>query len=135
MLGEMLNSISRFLLEGGMARAEQADDPRQVLARLVRFHVDFALAHPALITVQERDLSNLTDTDRRQVRGLQRHYVEVWVRAISDAVAGISERHARSAAHAVFGLINSTPYHRHLGDDELAELLVRLALAALNAAK
>jgi hypothetical protein len=47
----------------------------------------------------------------------------------------VGERHARSAAHAVFGLINSTPYNRHLGDDELAELLVQLALGALNAAK
>jgi AcrR family transcriptional regulator len=135
MLGEMLNSISRFLLEGGTARAEQAGDPHQVLAQLVRFHVDFALAHPALITVQERNLSNLTDADRKQVRGLQRQYVEVWVQAISEAVRGVGERHARSAAHAVFGLINSTPYNRHLGDDELAELLVQLALGALNAAK
>lgn len=135
MLGEMLNSISQFLLEGGVARAEQPGDPHTVLTRLVRFHVDFALAHPALITVQERNLANLTDADRKQVRGLQRRYVEVWVTAISAAVPGVGERHARSAAHAVFGLINSTPYNRHLGDEELSELLLQLALGALHAAK
>jgi hypothetical protein len=106
-----------------------------VLTELVRFHVQFALEHPALITVQERNLANLTDSDRKQVRGLQRQYVEVWVRAIGDAVPGVGERHARSAAHAVFGLINSTPYNRYLGDDELAELLVRLGLGALHAAR
>jgi len=87
-----------------------------------------------LITVQERNLANLTDSDRKQVRALQRQYVEVWVRAIREAVPVIGERQARSAAHAVFGLINSTPYNRHLGDDELAELLCRLALGALRAA-
>jgi AcrR family transcriptional regulator len=134
MLGEMLNSISKYLLDGGTARAGDGGDPQQVLTDLVRFHVDFALEHPALITVQERNLANLTDTDRKQVRGLQRQYVEVWVHAIGDAVPGMGERHARSAAHAVFGLINSTPYNRHLGDDELTELLIRLALGALHAA-
>lgn len=134
MLGEMLNSISKFLLEGGTARAKQAGDPASVLTALVHFHVDFALEHPALITVQGRSLANLTEADRKQVRGLQRQYVEVWVRAIRDAVPGVDEQHARSAAHAVFGLINSTPYNRHLDDDELASLLVRLALGALRSA-
>lgn len=133
-LGEMLNSISRYLLDGGTARASHPGEPDEVLTGLVRFHVEFALEHPALITVQERNLANLTDSDRKQVRALQRQYVEVWVRAIREAVPRIGERQARSAAHAVFGLINSTPYNRHLGDDELAELLCRLALGALRAA-
>jgi AcrR family transcriptional regulator len=133
-LGEMLNSISHYLLEGGTQRAATGGSPGDLLAALVRFHVDFALDHPALITVQERNLANLTDSDRKQVRALQRQYVEVWVRAIHDAVPGLEEREARSAAHAVFGLINSTPYNRHLGDGELADLLCRLALGALSAA-
>ncbi|MFD2471010.1 SACE_7040 family transcriptional regulator [Amycolatopsis silviterrae] len=133
-LGEMLNSISHYLLEGGTKRAAAGGTPDELLAALVRFHVDFALDHPALITVQERNLANLTDGDRKQVRALQRQYVEVWVRAIREAVPGLGERQARSAAHAVFGLINSTPYNRHLGDGALADLLCRLALGALSAA-
>ncbi|GAB3584947.1 TetR/AcrR family transcriptional regulator [Amycolatopsis endophytica] len=134
MLGEMLNSISHYLLDGGTARVEETSDPEQALAALVEFHVDFALTHPSLITVQERNLANLTDADRRQVRALQRRYVEVWVKVIRDAVPEVGERQARSAAHAVFGLINSTPYNRHLDDDELAVLLRRLALGALRSA-
>jgi AcrR family transcriptional regulator len=133
-LGEMLNSISHYLLDGGTQRAAIGGSAGELLAALVRFHVDFALDHPALITVQERNLANLTDSDRKEVRALQRQYVEVWVRAIRDAVPGLEEREARSAAHAVFGLINSTPYNRHLGDGELADLLCRLALGALSAA-
>ncbi len=133
MLGEMLRSISHFLLDGGTARAESAEDPERTLAALVEFHVDFALTHPSLIVVQERNLANLTDDDRKTVRALQRRYVEVWVRAIRDAVPGVSEQRARSAAHAVFGLLNSTPYTRQLADTELADLLTRLALGALEA--
>ncbi|MEA5358382.1 helix-turn-helix domain-containing protein [Amycolatopsis sp., V23-08] len=133
-LGEMLNSISRYLLDGGTTWAGRPGTPDDTLAGLVAFHVGFALNHPALITVQERNLANLTDADRKQVRALQRQYVEVWVRAICEAMPELGERQARSAAHAVFGLINSTPYNRHLGDGELAELLSRLALGALRAA-
>lgn len=132
MLGEMLSSISHFLLDGGTARAGAAQDPERALAALVEFHVDFALSHPSLITVQERNLANLTDADRKQVRALQRRYVEVWVRAIRDVVPRVEERQARSAAHAVFGLINSTPYSRYLDDTELADLLRKLALGALR---
>lgn len=131
MLGEMLTAISESLLTGGLAIAERADDPANALRELVRFQVDFALDDPALITVQERNLSNLTDPDRRRVRALQRRYVEVWVQAIRSAVPGTTEPAARAAAHAVFGLINSTPHSRHLGRDQMARLLRRMALAAL----
>ena len=127
MLGEMLTSISEELLAGGQDRAGQ-------LAELVRFQVDFALDNPALITVQERNLGNLTDPDRRRVRALQRRYVEVWVAAIRAAVPGTPEPTARASAHAVFGLINSTPHSRHLGRAEMAELLRGMALAALTSA-
>ena len=34
--------------------------------------------------------------------------------------------------HAVLGLINSTPYSTHLGTAAMAELLHRMAIAALS---
>jgi AcrR family transcriptional regulator len=134
MLGEMLTSISRYLLDGGKARVEEGGSPEEVLTGLVRFHVDFALSQPALITVQERNLANLSEADRKEVRALQRRYVEVWVAALRKAIPKLDDTRARSAAHAVFGLMNSTPHSRHLPDDELAELLTDLALGALYAA-
>ncbi|GAB2779676.1 SACE_7040 family transcriptional regulator [Amycolatopsis magusensis] len=134
MLGEMLSSISRYLLDGGQELAA-ARTGAELLGALVKFHVDFALSQPALITVQERNLANLTDADRKQVRALQRQYVELWVEAIRTTVPEVGETHARSSAHAVFGLINSTPHNRYLADEELAGLLERLALGALRAAR
>jgi AcrR family transcriptional regulator len=136
MLGEMLTSISEYLLAGGQrttdanADAEQAD-AEETLAELIRFHVDFALDNPALITVQERSLGNLSEPDRRRVRGMQRRYVEVWVRTITASVPGVGEPGARAAAHAVFGLINSTPHSAHLDRDQMAGLLYRMARSAL----
>ncbi|XVV02889.1 SACE_7040 family transcriptional regulator [Actinosynnema sp. CA-248983] len=133
MLGEMLTSISERLLEGGLARVRESADATSALRALVRWHVDFALDDPALITVQMRNLANLTDPDRRRVRALQRRYVEVWVSTLQETVP-VDEPTARAAAHAVFGLINSTPHSAHLDRDQMASLLCRMALASLTTA-
>jgi len=131
MLGEMLTSISERLLDGGQARVDAASSADEALQALIGWHVDFALDDPALITVQARNLANLTDPDRRRVRALQRRYVEVWVETIRRTVPDFDEPTARAAAHAVFGLINSTPHSAHLDRDQMAALLSRMALASL----
>jgi AcrR family transcriptional regulator len=131
MLGEMLTSISEYLLTGGQLTPDTAPNAQAALPELIRFHVAFALDHPALITVQERSLGSLTEPDRRRVRAMQRRYVEIWVRTIQATVAVASEPRARAAAHAVFGLINSTPHSTHLDRAEMADLLFRMAMAAL----
>jgi AcrR family transcriptional regulator len=134
MLGEMLTSISERLLDGGQNRVAASGDPAHALRELIRWHVDFALDDPALITVQIRNLANLTDPDRRRVRALQRRYVEVWVETIRKTSPEVDEPTARAAAHAVFGLINSTPHSAHLDRDQMAELLSQMALASLSGA-
>lgn len=134
LLAEMLIGISERLLSEGNRRAAAtaADGPDAVLRALVAWHVQFALTFPALITVQFRDLNSLSEQDRRVVRRLQRSYVELWVTSIS-AVVGADEDHARSAAHAVFGLINSTPHSAKLSPADMADQLSRMALAAVLA--
>jgi AcrR family transcriptional regulator len=135
LLGEMLVGISERLLSEGRRRASgaAAGGPDAVLSSLIDWHVEFALAHAPLITVQLRDLASLAEDDRRTVQRLQRSYVELWVGAIVAAVGGDNAR-ARSAAHATFGLINSTPHSARLGRGEMADLLQRMALGALQAA-
>ena len=64
MLAEMLVRISEFLLAGGSERvADAGADPAAQLRALIAFHVDFALDNPALITVQDRDLTSLPDAE------------------------------------------------------------------------
>ena len=132
MLGEMLTSISEILLAGGQRTLSGRPEPDRALAELVRFQVAFALDNPALITVHESSLGNLAEPDRRRVRGLQRRYVELWVDTIRANVPDATEPAARAAAHAVFGLINSTPHSAYLDRDAMADLLYRMALAALT---
>jgi AcrR family transcriptional regulator len=132
MLAEMLVRISERLLAGGSERvADVIDDPATQLRALIAFHVDFALDNPALITVQDRDLGSLSVGDAAQVRRLQRRYVEVWVAVLARLHPGADPLVCRARAHAVFGLINSTPHSAgRIGRPAMAALLADMAWAA-----
>ncbi|MCU1618266.1 MAG: Transcriptional regulator, TetR family [Modestobacter sp.] len=135
MLAEMLLRISERLLAGGTERiAAAGEDPAGQLRALVDFQVDFALDNPALITVQDRDLGALSDRDARQVRQLQRRYVEEWVAVLARLHPDASTAACRARAHAVFGLINSTPHSAgRLTRAAMAALLAGMAVAAATA--
>ncbi|HET9379213.1 MAG TPA: TetR/AcrR family transcriptional regulator [Streptomyces sp.] len=140
MLAELLVGISGSLLTGGKRRvAESAGDPEAVLDSLIEGHIDFALDDRPLITLHDRELDRLRDTDRKLVRQLQRQYVELWVEVVREVYPGLAEPAARSAVHSVFGLLNSTP---HLGRSgtlpgrgTTAQLLHRMARGAFAAAE
>jgi AcrR family transcriptional regulator len=136
MLAEMLLRISERLLAGGSGRVADAgdDDPAAQLRALIAFHVDFALDNPALITVQDRDLGSLPDADAAQVRRLQRRYVEEWVNVLARLHPGADAATCRARAHAMFGLINSTPHSAgRLGRPAMARLLADMGWAAASA--
>ncbi len=134
LLGCMLVGISQRLLDGGVQRAASAPDPVAAIDALIAFHVEFSITQPALITVHFRDLVHAPEESRAEVRRLQGEYVEVWVGQLTRAVAGLERRTARASAHAVLGLLNSTPYSARIGRDATRRLLTRMARAALWAA-
>jgi len=132
MLIAALAPVSEGLLEGGKARVAQQADPKLALESLVEFHVAFALANPAVIALHLHELDRLPEEPRRQIRRLQRLYVEVWVEALTALRDELDAPEARVLAHAAFGLMNSTPF---LGGEvdrvRRAELLRAATLAAL----
>lgn len=133
-LAELLLGVSRSLLEGGLARRDAAAGPqaaREALGALVDFHVDFALDNADVITVQSRELESLPDEPRRAVRSLQHRYVGVWAGVIGD-LTGCTQPVAVAAAHAAFGLMNSTPHSARLPRVEMAALLRSMAISAIG---
>lgn len=132
LLVELLVGVSRRLLEGGSGVADAADDPRRALAGLVEFHLDFALGEPELIRIQDRDLDNVPLPSRREIRRTQRRYVEIWVRVLCELTPGLDEDTARVQAHAVFGLLNSTPHSAGPVRGRTRPVLRAMALAALT---
>lgn len=132
-LAALLVGVSERLRDGGAAVVAAADDPADALRGLVRFHVEFALADPAVIRVQDRDLDALADDDRRAVRALQRAYVELWVGVLAELAPDADPAELRLRAQATFGLLNSTPHSvRALPRRRVAPLLEEMALAALG---
>jgi len=129
-----LNPVSENLLAGGRARvAEYEEDAAAALAALVDFHVDFALANPAVIALHLHELDRLPEEPRREIRRLQRLYVEVWVNVLTALRADLSASEARVLAHAAFGLMNSTPFLSVEVDRSRSAGLLRAAtLAALQ---
>ena len=135
MLAAALMPVSQRLLDGGKARiAEHPDAPAAALVALVEFHVDFALAHPAVISLHMHELDRLPEEPRRQIRRLQRLYVEEWVAVLTALRTDLANpAEARVLAHAAFGLMNSTPFAGGEVDAERqAELLRQATMAALR---
>ena len=137
-LGALLLSVSQDLLGGGRRVVADSGAPAGALARLVAFHVDFALSNPDVIRVQDQDFSSLADEDQAEVRTLQGSYVELWVQVLAELHPGTETTELRVRAHATFDLINSTPHSvrshgRRLAIKRARPLLEGMALAALMA--
>lgn len=135
-LGELLIDVSTALLEGGADEVRRTSGGEFALRALIAFHVDFALDHPDVIRVQDRDLHSLTPEDAHAVRSLQRRYVELWVSVLEGLSPGIPTARLRVRAHAAFGLMNSTPHtidrRTTFDPEELRAALERMAYAALT---
>jgi AcrR family transcriptional regulator len=141
MLAELLVGISGRLLDGGRLRVRdsgEGGDPAALLSALIDGHIDFALDDRPLITLHDRELDRLRDSDRKLVRQLQRQYVELWVTVVRELYPSVPEAQARGAVHAVFGLLNSTPHLGSYGGSlpgraKTEALLRRLAHGAFTA--
>jgi AcrR family transcriptional regulator len=132
MLAAAITPVSEELLAEGHKRVVAAADPRAALEALVDFHVAFAIDNPAVITLQLHELARLPEESRHTIRRLQRLYVEEWVAVLTQVRPRWSAAEARVAAHAAFGLMNSTPFlDSQLDRGRVSALLRQLALVAL----
>jgi AcrR family transcriptional regulator len=130
MLVAALIPVSDGLLRGGRDRvARHPGDARAALSDLIDFHVEFALEHPAVIAVHLHELDRLPEEPRRQIRRLQRMYVEEWVAVLGILRPELSAPEARVLAHSAFGLMNSTPFLGGEVDRDRRAALLREATA------
>ncbi|MGV9308073.1 SACE_7040 family transcriptional regulator [Nonomuraea sp. NPDC004354] len=133
LLVEMLTGVSTRLREAATAVVTTAHDPRTALEALLDVQITFALEQPALITVHDRELGNVPEPHRRQIRRLQRLYVEEWVTVLAELHPACPPPRLRAATHAVFGLLNSTPHSAgELPAEAMRALLRGMALAAFD---
>jgi AcrR family transcriptional regulator len=132
-LTQSLIGISERLLAEGRQRSATAETSEQALAALIDWHIEFALGHPALIVIQEREWANLGADGRREVRALQLAYIDIWVDTVRQLRDDLDAPEARAVVQATFGLINSTPHSARISESSMASRLGRMARAALRA--
>ncbi len=130
-LAEMLVGISQRLYAGGQGVLERSFGDADALDGLIAFHVRFATTEPELIRVQDRDMSSLTPEARREVRRLQRKYVELWTDVLLRLRDPMPRQEAQTRVQAVFGLINSSPRLPDLETSRQSKLLTLMAHSAL----
>lgn len=140
LLGAVLVKVSQELIRGGQRVSEEAPSPDERMRALIGFHVDFALGNAEVIQVQDRDVAYLSETDRAEVRRLQRSYIELWMAALSPlhppSADGADQDELRLRVQACFGLINSTPHSTRAAARQrsaTATVLIAMADAALRA--
>lgn len=132
-LAAVLIEISETLLGGARSVLAKELPAQETLLALIEAQLEFALSRPELIRVQDRDLANLSVAAARQVRRLQRSYVEIWVDMLQLRSPDLSRDEARICAHAVFGLLNSTPYSLRAGSPSAERaVLQRMAWSAIG---
>lgn len=132
LLGEMLVSVSEYLLDGGRRRIAAAAGPAHALDELLRGHIEFALDRTSLITVHVRELVHALDLQSKRVRALQNEYAELWIDVLLQLDPLLERGIARAGTHAVFGLLNSTPHSRRASREVMAGLLFEMGHAALD---
>lgn len=112
----------------------EADTPTDALNRLMDMHVRFALTDRELIAVYLDEERNLPEDERRRIRRLQSSYLDQWLAPLEALLPKASLEHRRAVLYAVYAILNSpTVFDSHLDEDELADLLVAMARAAITA--
>ncbi|MCD1287144.1 TetR family transcriptional regulator [Brevibacterium sp. CCUG 69071] len=131
-LEELLIGISEYLHAGGtqIIAAHEEAAAASALGALIDFHVEFAMSEPELIRIQDRDFTALPEESRRTVRRLQRSYVSAWADVVSRLHPEWSLNAATVRVHAVFGMMNSTPYQARRSSAEVVGVELRAAASA-----
>lgn len=132
-LTRSLTAISERLLAEGRSRTEAAASTDAALDALIDWHIEFALAHRALIVIQEREWANLGADGRRDVRALQLTYIDIWVDTVQHLRDDLDAAEARAVVQATFGLLNSTPHSARISEAAMHSRLALMARAALLA--
>ena len=129
MLVELLIDSSERLMSGFEVTVAKDQADLDTLRDLIAFHADFAISERDVIRIQDRELPNLPREANHRVREIQRRYVSGWQQIVARLRPDLSDADLEIRMHAVFGVLNSTPYNAKL--DAATDVRVALADTAL----
>jgi AcrR family transcriptional regulator len=91
-----------------------ATTPHDVLHRLIRSHVAFALSHPYFLELLFTEVRHLPDEVGEQFRRAQREYVQEWGDLLHDTRPGLDIVSARIRVQAAITMVGDVVRVRHL---------------------
>jgi AcrR family transcriptional regulator len=122
------------VVEGARQALARAPDAEGRLRAFVEHHVGFFAAHMSEMKVLSHEADSLTGERDTVVRALKRRYVDL----LADALAAAGAADPRTAAYALFGMMNwiYTWYRPggRLPPERLADTFARIALHGVLAA-
>ena len=129
---ELLLGSSERLMEGFAVTVAEGAPDLDTLRNLIAFHADFAISERDVIRIQDRELANLPAESNHRVREVQRRYIQGWQEIVARLRPELSAADLEIKMHAVFGVLNSTPYNAKLdGATDVRMVLADTALATL----
>lgn len=132
MLVELLIDSSERLMSGYEATIAQQRSDAETLRDLIAFHADFSISERDVIRIQDRELSQLPPDANHRVREIQRRYILGWQAVVARLRPELSDADLEVRMHAVFGVLNSTPYNARLdAATDVKRALAETALATL----
>ena len=124
--------IDGLLAQSATLGDDRDTDPLVALSRLIDAQIDFVVGDRNVAQVYFRELANLPEADRRNLRRKQRLHVEEWVHLVTEWRPELDDAAARTIVHCAIGAIQSTlNYSAGLPDARLRECLHNVALAVL----
>ena len=132
MLVELLVDSSERLMAGFESTVARGAPDLETLRNLIEFHADFATSERDVIRIQDRELAQLPVESNHLVREIQRRYIQGWQQIVSRLRPELSPADLEIKMHAVFGVLNSTPYNAKLDQaTDVRRVLADTALATL----
>ena len=89
--------IDQLLSEGQQLVADPHADPREALTRLIEGQIGFVVDDRDVAQVYFREIANLPEADRRNLRRKQRLYLEEWVHLLTELRGDLDDNAARDA--------------------------------------
>lgn len=127
--------IDNLLGQGQRLLVDDNVDPLEALSQLIEGQIDFVVGQRDVAQVYFREIANLPESDRRNLRRKQRLYLEEWVHLLAELRPDLDDTSARTIVHCAIGAIQSTLQHSAgLPEARLREVLRTAALAVLAAA-
>lgn len=119
--------LDRLLREQAQA-VEEFGNTHAALLRMTELQVDFVLNEHSFAKVYYQQANHLPAEEQVRLRAKQRAYVEVWVSALTELRADLSQQQVEDLVHATIGAIQSALVHRSRLSAELRrDLLIAAA--------